>query len=254
MFAPRPNSGSETSTPSNWNFTSPERPPRKWSPSLAATTPALVPTASRRLSTGRSFSFSAVMLCLVVEDLVSMRFSARTSISSICFTTLDSPSVKLRVVVAPASTRTLWVEASKPIAWTLIWTVPTGTPTITKLPLSSVMVPCLVPSTMTLAKAWASPLAVTLPEIFPVAPMWAAGGVAGAGAAAFCWADTGALRVRAARSASPLATRRVRSFHMRCNLTGSVDPVRRTGNGVDHAKALRECQRFSKPTRVLTDA
>ncbi len=67
-----------------------------------------MPTASRRLSTGSSLSFSAVMLCLVVDDLVSMRFSARTSISSKVLVIFCAPKSKLRTDVAPALTWMVW--------------------------------------------------------------------------------------------------------------------------------------------------
>ena len=61
--------------------------------------PALTATASERLSTGSSRSFSALMDCLVVEDLVSIRFSAVTTISSTSFTTFASPKAKSTVTV-----------------------------------------------------------------------------------------------------------------------------------------------------------
>ena len=112
MLAPPPVSGSDTSTPSNWNFTSPPRPPRKWSSPPNATMPAFTATASRRLSTGISLSFSAVMVCLVVEDFVSMRLSPRTSMTPISLTTFCSPKAKFSVAVAPAFTWTFWTWAS----------------------------------------------------------------------------------------------------------------------------------------------
>ena len=184
MLAVRPTSGSDTSTPSNWNLTSSVRPPRKWRPSADDTTPALVPIACIRLSTGISRSFSAVMLCLVVEDLTSIRFSPRTSISSRVLTIFESfVKEKLTVVVTPAFTWTVWTCFSKPSGWTWTWTEPTGTPTRTKPPFSSVKAPKRVPRTMMLAKAIGSLfLSVTLPAIRPT-PDVAAGAALAAGAA-----------------------------------------------------------------------
>ena len=66
--------------------------------------PAFTATASRRLSTGISLSLSAVIVCLVVEDLVSMRFCALTSMVGSSLTTRCSPKAKFSVVVAPAFT------------------------------------------------------------------------------------------------------------------------------------------------------
>ena len=194
MLAPRPNSGSVASTPSNWYLISPARPPRKWSSPPCETTPALVAMAWRRLSTGSSRSFSAEMVCRVVEDLVSMRFSARTSISSRVFTVLDSPKVKLTVVVAPALTWTpVCICLSWPIACTRTVYVPTGTPVSTKFPFSSVGAPCLVPRMMTLANATGSlPRSSTRPTMRPVAAAGADDGISG-----FCCATAGAASARA---------------------------------------------------------
>ena len=151
MFALLPKAGSVASTPSNWNFTSPPRPPRKCSWPPCATMPALVATAWLRLSTGISLSFSAVIVCLVAEDLVSIFFSARTSTSCTVVTVLEAPTEKFTIEVWPAFTCTVWITGSKPIAISLTCCVPTGTPGIVKLPFSSVIVPCLVPSTITFA-------------------------------------------------------------------------------------------------------